>query len=99
MPTPAATAPPTVYLEKADGLRLVARQTIIIAQLSLGGQHRLVAVLGHDNAGIQKGVERLLTGAYPGCLTGAALVVCSFEGSPEAAPVAATPPAATGGPG
>jgi hypothetical protein len=68
---------------------LVARQTVIIAQLALGAQHRLVAVLGHDNAGIQNGVERLMSGDYTGCLTGADLVVCSFEGSPEAeAPLA-----------
>lgn len=93
-PTPTPKKAPTVYLEKADGLRLVARQTVIIAQLSLGAQHRLVAVLGHDNAGIQNGVERLMTGDYTGCLTGADLIVCSFEGSPEpeeeAAPAQAT---------
>jgi hypothetical protein len=87
-PTPTAmpTPPPTIYLEKADGLRLVARQTVIIAQLQLGNQHRLVAVLGHDNAGIQNGVERLLSGDYTGCLTGEDQVVCSFEGSPEITP-------------
>ncbi len=89
--TPAPTQAPTVYLEKADGLRLVARQTVIIAQLSLGGQHRLVAVLGHDNAGIQNGVERLMSGDYTGCLTGADLVVCSFEGSSETASTSAPP--------
>jgi hypothetical protein len=92
-PTPSATptpeAAPIVYLERTDGLRLVARQTVIIAQLSLGGQHRIVAVLGHDNAGIQNGVERLMSGDYTGCLTGADLVVCSFEGSPEPTPVTA----------
>jgi hypothetical protein len=91
-PTPAQA--PTVYLEKADGLRLVARQTVIIAQISLSGQHRLVAVLGNDNAGIQNGVERLMTGDYTGCLTGADLVVCSFEGGPEGE-VAPSLPAAT----
>lgn len=84
--TPTPTQAPTVYLEKADGLRLVARQTVIIAQLSLGAHHRLVAVLGHDNAGIQNGVERLLSGDYTGCLTGEDQVVCSFEGSPEPTP-------------
>ncbi|MCC6455486.1 MAG: hypothetical protein IT328_11120 [Caldilineaceae bacterium] len=87
MPTPEQA--PVVYLERMDGLRLVARQTVIIAQLSLGGQHRIVAVLGHDNAGIQNGVERLMSGDYTGCLTGADLVVCSFEGSPEPTPMAA----------
>jgi hypothetical protein len=107
-PTPSMTPTPTpmatVYLEKADGLRLVARQTVIIAQLQLSTQHRLVAVLGHDNAGIQNGVERLLSGDYTGCLTGADLVVCSFEGSPEpAAPSGVTPqptvmPTSPGGP-
>jgi hypothetical protein len=93
-PTPSATPtplpPPTVYLEMSDGLRLVARQTVIIAQLSLGGQHRLVAVLGHDNAGIQNGVERLMSGDYTGCLTGSDLVVCSFEGGAEPTPAATT---------
>jgi hypothetical protein len=49
--------------------------------------------LGHDNAGIQNGVERLMTGDYTGCLTGADLVVCSFEGSPEVEEITPLPPA------
>lgn len=88
---PGAPAPqPVRYLEKADGLRLVARQTVIIAQLQLSPQHRLVAVLGNDNTAIGAGVERLLAGDYRGCLTGPDLAVCSYEGSPEPTPVAPT---------
>jgi hypothetical protein len=93
--TPTPTQAPTVYLEKSDGLRLVARQTVIIAQLALSAQHRLVAVLGHDDAGIQNGVERLMKGDFADCLTGPDLVVCSFEGSPEETPSTATPSAQT----
>ena len=89
--TPMPKPQPTVYLEKADGLRLVARQTVIIAQLQLSGQHRLVAVLGHDNAGIQNGVERLLSNDYTGCVTGPDQVVCSFEGSPVVETASPTP--------
>ncbi len=85
-PTPTPTPVPTVYLQKHDGLRLLARETVIIAQLQLAGQHRMVAVLGHDNEGIRSGVDRLLSGDYTGCLTGPDLVVCSFEGSPEPTP-------------
>jgi hypothetical protein len=98
MPTAQATATPApmVFLEKSDGLRLVARQTVIIAQLQLDGQNRLVAVLGHDNAGIQNGVERLLTRDYSGCVTGPDQAICSFEGSVEAEPPA--PPQATAQP-
>ncbi len=91
---PTATPAPMIYLEKSDGLRLVARQTVIIAQLQLDGQHRLVAVLGHDNAGIQNGVERLLTRDYSGCVTGPDQVICSFEGSPEPEPQATVQPTA-----
>ena len=89
--TPMPPPQPTVYLEKADGLRLVARQTVIIAQLQLSGQHRLVAVLGHDNAGIQNGVERLLSNDYTGCVTGPDQVVCSFDGGPVAEAASPTP--------
>jgi hypothetical protein len=97
--TPEATATPdsqpTVYLETDDGLRLLARQTVIIAQVQLPDQHRLVAVLGNDNGGIRAGVDRLLGDNYDGCVKGIDLVVCSYEGAPEpppgAAPGAATP--------
>ena len=52
--TPTPMPQPTVYLETDDGLRLLARQTVIIAQVQLADQHRLVAVLGNDNGGIQR---------------------------------------------
>ncbi len=98
--TPAATvtaeATPlpqsTVYLETTDGLRLLARQTVIIAQVQLADQHRLVAVMGNDNGGIRAGVDRLLSGDYEGCVKGPDLVVCSYEGAPEP-PTGATPAA------
>lgn len=101
-PSPTATATPTptpqvtVYLERNDGLRLVASQTVLIGQLQLDEGHRLVAVLGNDNRGIRAGVDRLLSGDYSGCVTGPDLAVCSFaEG--EAPPSETTPvPTPTG---
>ncbi len=88
--TPTPAPQPIVYLETNDGLRLLARQTVIIAQVQLADQHRLVAVLGNDNGGIRAGVDRLLSGDYDGCVKGADLVVCSYEGAPE-------PPASAAG--
>lgn len=100
--TPTPAPQPIIYLETNDGLRLLARQTVIIAQVQLPDQHRLVAVLGNDNGGIRAGVDRLLGGDYDGCVKGADLVVCSYEGAPEpsasAAADTATPsPAAPAG--
>ncbi|RIK54460.1 MAG: hypothetical protein DCC57_06775 [Chloroflexi bacterium] len=93
--TPVATPTPqvTLYLEMVDGLRLVASQTILIGQLQLDEGHRLVAILGKDNAGIRAGVDRILSGDYNGCVTGRDLAICSFaegEAPPTPAP---TPPA------
>lgn len=95
-PTPTPTPQVTLYLEMVDGLRLVASQTVLIGQLQLHEEHRLVAVLGKDNAGIRAGVDRLLSGDYDGCVTGRDLAICSFaEGEAPPAPVTPlpTPPA------
>ncbi|HXF63398.1 MAG TPA: hypothetical protein VNK95_17345 [Caldilineaceae bacterium] len=78
-PETTPTPQPVLYLEKADGLRLLARETVLIAQLQLDQGHRLVAVIGHNNAGIRAGVDRLLSRDYSGCVTGPDLAVCSFE--------------------
>jgi hypothetical protein len=95
-PTPTPTPQITLYLEMVDGLRLVASQTVLIGQLQLDEGHRLVAVMGKDNAGIRAGVDRLLSGDYSGCVTGRDLAICSFaEGEAPPVPVtpAPTPPA------
>ena len=76
-PSPTTTPMPEVYLETDDGLRLVAAETVLIAQRELEDGRRLVAVLGNDNAGIRSGVDRLLEGAFMGCVTSADLAVCS----------------------
>lgn len=76
-PSPTTTPQPKVYLEMDDGLRLVAAETVLIAQRELEDGRRLVAVLGNDNDGIRSGIDRLLDGAFMGCVTSADLAVCS----------------------
>ena len=80
-PQPTGTPQPEMYLETADGLRLAAGDTVLVAQRQLDGGpeggHRLVAVLAGSNAGIRSGVDRLLSGDFSGCMTSADLAVCS----------------------
>ncbi len=76
-PSPTSTPRPEIYLETADGLRLAANDTVLIAQRQLASGHRLVIVLGSSNDGIRSGVDRLLNGQYGGCVTSADLAVCS----------------------
>ncbi len=91
-PTPSPTPQPTLYLQMTDGLRLVASQTVLIGQLQIDDGHRLVAVLGKDNAGIRSGVDRLLSGDYSGCVQGKDLAICSFaEGEAPPAPMTPMP--------
>ncbi len=76
-PGPTSTPQPEIYLETADGLRLAAGDTVLVAQRQLASGHRLVVVLGSSNDGIRSGVDRLLKGQYDGCVTSADLAVCS----------------------
>ncbi len=85
-PGPTSTPQPEIYLETADGLRLAAGDTVLIAQRQLPSGHRLVIVLGSSNDGIRSGVDRLLNGQYDGCVTSADLAVCSGP-SGEMSPV------------
>ncbi len=84
-PTATPTPQVLVYLEKQDGLRLLAAQTVIIAQHQFKDGHHLVTVLGNDSTGIRAGVDRLLTHTYTGCVTGSDIVICSYEGGKESA--------------
>jgi hypothetical protein len=77
---PTATPATVVYLQTADGLRMVASDTVIIAQRQLADGHRLMAVLGNNSDGIRSGVDRLLKSAYDGCVTEADVAVCAYAG-------------------
>lgn len=76
-PTPTGTPQPEMYLVAADGLRLAARETVLIAQRQLDAGHRLVAVMGSSTGGIRSGVDRLMSGDYAGCVTSPDMAVCS----------------------
>ena len=85
-PVPIETPiPPQViiYLEKEDGLRLLASETILLAQRELDEGHRIVSVLGSDSTSIRAGVDRLLRNVYEGCVTSQDLAVCSFDGTQD----------------
>ena len=61
----------------ADGLRLVAADTVLISQKEQADGRRVVAVLANDNEGIRSGIDRLLSGGFSGCVTRTDLAVCS----------------------
>jgi hypothetical protein len=82
MPTPTSTPQVTVYLVNRDGIRLLAKETVLIAQRQ-GEEARLVAVLGHDATGIGAGIERLLAGDYAGCIVSSDLAICSSASKEE----------------
>lgn len=91
--TPTATPATVVYLQTADGLRLVAADTVIIAQRQLADGHRLVAVLGNNSDGIRSGVDRLLKSAYEGCVTEADVAICAYAGGSWGSNATPTPAA------
>lgn len=76
-PSPTTTPLPEVYLEAQDGLRLVAADTVLIAQRELEDGRRMLMVLGYNNEDIRSGIDRLLARAFEGCVTTPDLAVCS----------------------
>jgi hypothetical protein len=100
-----ATATPEVilYLERKDGIRLVADETQLFIQRPYSGDQKILAVLGNSEAAINAGVTRLLNRDLAGCLAQDELIICPYDpgaggvASPPSsnAPVATPTPAAT----
>ncbi len=76
-PTPEPTPEIEVYLVREDGLRLVAAETVLIAQREMDDGRRVVSVLGYDSDGIRNGINRLLEEGFDGCVTDVNIAVCS----------------------
>ena len=81
-------APPEtkLYLERKDGIRLVADETQLFIQRPYHDFQRILAVLGNSEQSINAGVTRLLNRDLAGCLTQDELVICPVlngEASPS----------------
>lgn len=68
----------TTYLETADGLHLLADETVLVAQRERADGSLLLAVLGADRRGIDAGVTRLLANDFSDCVIGQRLTFCSL---------------------
>ena len=58
-------------------MRLVAHETVLIAQREMDDGRRIVTVLGYDNEGIRSGINRLLEDGFQGCVTSVDMAVCA----------------------
>lgn len=110
--TPTATPTPQIrlLLQRSDGLRLLADETLLYVRQakdgkgdSAGGQ--MLAVLGNSEQAISAALTRLINRDFAGCLVQSDLVICPYSpgssaGAPAASAGGATPTAtATGTPG
>ncbi len=68
----------TTYLETAEGLRLLADETVLVAQLERADGSLLLAVLGANRRGIDAGVTRLLANDFSSCVIGTSITYCSL---------------------
>lgn len=68
----------TTYLETAAGLRLLADETVMVAQTERANGSLLLAVLGADRRGIDAGVTRLLANDFSECVIGEVITFCSL---------------------
>ena len=77
----AATATPEVilYLERKDGIRLVADETQLFIQRPYHGDQKILAILGNSEAAINSGVTRLLNRDLAGCLAQEELIICPYS--------------------
>ena len=80
-PTPVPTPEPivTTYLQRDDGLRLLASETVLITQRQNPSGNRTVAVLGESSAALRAGLDRLLESNFGDCFTTDDTALCPFE--------------------
>ena len=95
-PSPTPTVPPTPvevdYLVAADGLRLVAAETVLVIQNHDASGNAQVAVIGADSVGISAGVDRLLRNDFADCIIGEEVTYCPVT---QQTPAAASSPVQT----
>jgi len=99
----APAAVPTVevkrYLERTDGVRLVADETQIFIQRPYNQFQHMLAVVGNSEQAIGAGLTRLLARDFAGCLMQEELVICPYAEGASASPAttasATLTPAAT----
>ncbi len=80
----------TTYLETADGLRLLADETVLVAQIERADGSLLLAVLGANRRGLDAGVARLLANDFSSCVIGSTITYCSLPPA-TAAPTSSRP--------
>lgn len=82
--TAAATPELQLVLTTADGLKLLAAETVLIVRQRgplADAERDLLAVVGADAAAINSGVTRLLTNDLKECITGEQLTLCPLPNS------------------
>jgi hypothetical protein len=93
---PPATPTPEVrlFLERKDGIRLVADETQLFIQRPYHNFQRILAVLANSEEAINAGLTRLLNRDFAGCLAQNELVICPYSGPADTSQAQATAPAA-----
>ena len=91
-PTPTPTPQIRLLLERGDGLRLLADETLLYVRRDQGSESQLLAVLGNSEAAINAALTRLLNGDFSGCLVQTDLIICPY--SPGASSLSAAEGAA-----
>ena len=87
--TPAAAATPSVtsapepqvrlLLDRGDGLRLLADETLLFVRRTNGEGSHTLAVLGNGAPAINAAMTRLLNRDFSGCLAQTDLVICPYS--------------------
>lgn len=80
-----ATPTPEVrlFLERKDGIRLVADETQLFIQRPYHNFQRILAVLANSEEAINAGLTRLLNRDFAGCLAQNELVICPYSGTAD----------------
>ena len=85
-PTPEVTPEIVLYLQRNDGIRLVADETQLFIQQTSHDDQQILAVLGDSEQAITTALTRLLNRDLAGCLIEGELTICPVIAGEEAAP-------------
>jgi hypothetical protein len=73
-----------LLLDRGDGLRLLADETLLYIRRTHGSGAQTLAVLGSSETAINAGVTRLLNRDFSGCLAQPDLVICPYSPGDQA---------------